>query len=153
MKLSRPRPAANELPGSRADLTWKQLPSLPDEEGFAGMYAGVSNGALLAAGGANFPEPEALGRRPQGLAARPWCSRWRNRRANGGPWASCRALAAHGVSITADGGLLCVWRANSERPHFADCFVLKWDGLDIARQAAGQRRPSADGTSLRSAVG
>ena len=32
------------------------FPSLPDAEGWAGMYAGVSAGSLLAAGGAQFPE-------------------------------------------------------------------------------------------------
>ncbi len=31
------------------------LPPLPDREGFAGMYAGVVGGKLVAAGGANFP--------------------------------------------------------------------------------------------------
>lgn len=35
---------------------WKRLADLPDAEGFAGSYAGVSNGALIVAGGANFPE-------------------------------------------------------------------------------------------------
>jgi len=35
---------------------WKRLPSLPDNEGFAGPLAGVSNGALIVAGGANFPD-------------------------------------------------------------------------------------------------
>jgi N-acetylneuraminate epimerase len=40
-----------------ADSTgWSKLPSLPDKEGFASMFAGVSGGALLAAGGANFPD-------------------------------------------------------------------------------------------------
>src|SRR4051794_15669468 len=34
---------------------WKQLPSMPDAIGLAGSFAGVSNGALLVAGGANFP--------------------------------------------------------------------------------------------------
>jgi len=29
---------------------------LPDREGFAGSYAGVSGGALIVAGGANFPD-------------------------------------------------------------------------------------------------
>lgn len=32
------------------------LPSLPDKEGFAGMFGGVSNGVLFCMGGANFPE-------------------------------------------------------------------------------------------------
>ncbi len=36
--------------------TWKQLPSIPDVHGFAGAYAGVAGGALLVAGGANFPD-------------------------------------------------------------------------------------------------
>lgn len=37
-------------------LLWEQTPQIPDKEGFAGMFAGVSNGTLLAIGGANFPD-------------------------------------------------------------------------------------------------
>lgn len=38
-------------------LEWgESLPSLPDKHGFAGAFAGVSEGQLLVAGGANFPE-------------------------------------------------------------------------------------------------
>src|SRR5690606_37231382 len=36
-------------------LKWKELPSIPDKEGFAGMFAGVSNENLICMGGANFP--------------------------------------------------------------------------------------------------
>ena len=32
------------------------MPPLPDREGFAGMFAGVSAGQLFCMGGANFPE-------------------------------------------------------------------------------------------------
>ena len=44
-----------------ADSTgWSKLPSLPDKEGFAAMFAGLSvdhgGEILLAAGGANFPD-------------------------------------------------------------------------------------------------
>lgn len=39
-----------------AERQWSRLPNLPDRHGFAGMYAGVSDGVLLAAGGANFPD-------------------------------------------------------------------------------------------------
>src|SRR4051812_40526979 len=46
---------------------WKQLPSLPDVEGFAGSFAGVSNGALLVAGGGNFP-----GKKPWEGGAKVW---------------------------------------------------------------------------------
>ena len=38
------------------EVKWEELPSIPDKEGFAGMFAGVSNGALLVGGGANFPD-------------------------------------------------------------------------------------------------
>ena len=37
-------------------LHWSALPPLPDAHGFGGPYAGVSGGALLVAGGANFPD-------------------------------------------------------------------------------------------------
>ena len=36
-------------------LTWGELPSIPDKEGYAGMFAGVSNDHLICMGGANFP--------------------------------------------------------------------------------------------------
>ncbi|NND08401.1 MAG: sodium/solute symporter, partial [Saprospiraceae bacterium] len=39
-----------------AQEKWIEFPPLPDSEGFAGMYAGVSNEVLLCAGGANFPD-------------------------------------------------------------------------------------------------
>lgn len=44
------------LPAQSNNLKITQLPPIPDQEGFAGMFAGVSNGALLCMGGANFPE-------------------------------------------------------------------------------------------------
>lgn len=37
-------------------LNWEELPPIPDKEGFAGMYTGVSGGALICMGGANFPD-------------------------------------------------------------------------------------------------
>ncbi|MDN3687048.1 sodium:solute symporter family transporter [Cyclobacterium jeungdonense] len=40
---------------SAKEIQWKELPSIPDKEGYAGMFAGVSNGVLVVAGGANFP--------------------------------------------------------------------------------------------------
>lgn len=37
-------------------IIWSSFPSIPDNHGFASMYAGVTNGTILAMGGANFPE-------------------------------------------------------------------------------------------------
>lgn len=41
---------------SLAQEIWSQKPSIPDREGFASPIAGISHGALLVAGGANFPD-------------------------------------------------------------------------------------------------
>ncbi|GAB3254153.1 hypothetical protein GCM10027347_14380 [Larkinella harenae] len=41
---------------AQSTLEWNELPALPGGKGWAGMYAGTSHGALLALGGANFPE-------------------------------------------------------------------------------------------------
>ena len=38
-------------------LQWEALPDLPDPIGVAGPFVGVHNGALIVAGGANFPKP------------------------------------------------------------------------------------------------
>lgn len=44
-------------------LNWEELPELPavsgqpDNYGVAGAFSGIHNGALIVAGGANFPEP------------------------------------------------------------------------------------------------
>ncbi len=47
-----------EAPKSEA-ITWEELPELPNTIGLGGAFSGVSNGALIVAGGANFPdEPE-----------------------------------------------------------------------------------------------
>ena len=42
--------------GGLDPLEWQRLPTLPDALGFGGPFAGVSNEALIVAGGANFPE-------------------------------------------------------------------------------------------------
>jgi solute:Na+ symporter, SSS family len=38
------------------EVNWGQLPALPDQTGFAGAFAGVSNDHLVVLGGANFPD-------------------------------------------------------------------------------------------------
>lgn len=41
---------------NKAPLKWQTLPPIPDHIGFAGSFAGISNDALIVAGGANFPD-------------------------------------------------------------------------------------------------
>ena len=50
--------SGTEAPESEA-ISWEELPELPNTVGLGGAFAGVSNGALIVAGGANFPnDPE-----------------------------------------------------------------------------------------------
>lgn len=49
-------PSRDGGPPSLHAGTWKRLPDLPDPIGVAGAFAGVSGGALIVAGGANFPD-------------------------------------------------------------------------------------------------
>ncbi|GAB3911992.1 hypothetical protein GCM10028803_54530 [Larkinella knui] len=41
---------------AQSGVEWSELPPLPGGKGWAGLYAGVSHGALLCLGGANFPD-------------------------------------------------------------------------------------------------
>src|SRR4051812_42894769 len=79
---------------------WQPLPSLPDREGFAGSYAGASGGALLVAGGANFP-----GKRPWEGGEKSWYDRTFVLEAGAKAWREAGKLPAaggYGVSITLD---------------------------------------------------
>ncbi len=54
--------------GATAPLNWLQLPLIPNQFGLGGPNAGVHNGALIVAGGANFPKgpPWQVGDQPKG---------------------------------------------------------------------------------------
>jgi len=95
-------------------LKWNQLPPLPDSTiGFAGAFSGVAGGAMLVAGGANFPqglpwETKADGSAPPKIYYRDiWVlpakdASWKKAEA------ALPAAAAYGVSLPAPGGLLCI---------------------------------------------
>ncbi len=102
-------------------LHWEKLSPIPDAEGFAGMFAGVSNGQLLVAGGANFPN----GRPWEGGAKRWYDSVWALDEPHG-TWTQVGHLPrplGYGVSVTYRDGVICVGGSNSEG-HFAGCFQL-----------------------------
>ena len=54
--------------GTTAPLPWTQLPAIPNPFGLGGPNAGIHNGALIVAGGANFPSgpPWKVGDQPSG---------------------------------------------------------------------------------------
>ncbi|NBR87473.1 MAG: galactose oxidase [Verrucomicrobia bacterium] len=121
--------ASSALAADSSD--WTKLPSLPDKEGFASMFAGVSGGALLAAGGANFPD-----KKPWEGGKKVWYDTVFVLEKPDGAWKVAGTLPrplAYGVSVTHVGRVLCVG-GSDESGHRAECFRMAWgDGkLTIA---------------------
>lgn len=106
------------------------LPSLPDTPGVATPFAGIVDGDLIVAGGANFPD------------APPWKGGrkvWHDSiyRLHGQNWEVTGRLQrplAYGVSIQTPKGLLCVGGSDAER-HYADAFWLAAESDRICQKA------------------
>jgi SSS family transporter len=101
---------------------WEQLSQLPDTYGFAGAYAGVSNGALLVAGGADFPDGGA----PWTGSTKKWYDSIYVLEQPDGRWKTAGTLPqpmGYGVSVTWRNGLVCLGGSN-EKGHHAKAFIL-----------------------------
>jgi N-acetylneuraminate epimerase len=104
---------------------WQQLPSLPDTEGFGGSFGGVSHGALLVAGGANFPD-----QKPWEGGKKVWYDNVFVLEKPHGKWRVAGKLPrplGYGVSVSHDDGVVCVGGSDAVR-HYADAFRLDWRG-------------------------
>jgi len=101
----------------------QSLPPLPDAEGFAGTFAGVSGGALIVAGGANIAGPKW---------AEPLNKKWYDSafvlEKPDGKWKSGFKLPrplGYGVCLSDDDGVLCFGGSDATR-HYAESFRLQW---------------------------
>ena len=117
-------------PDTAAGFAWSELPPLPDGVGVAGSCAGVSGGALLVAGGANFPNGP-----PWEGHAKVWHDRVLVLTEPGGEWRTAalrlpRPLA-YGVAMTWNDRLVCVGGGDAAR-HYPDSFALRWNGREAA---------------------
>jgi N-acetylneuraminic acid mutarotase len=104
-------------------LEWEKLPSLPDALGFAGPFAGVSGGALIVAGGANFPHGM-----PWEGGKKAWHDSVFVLPEPTAKWRIGFKLArpvAYGVSVTVKQGVVCIGGANATG-HFTHVFRLRW---------------------------
>ena len=104
-------------------LEWKQLAALPEPLGVAAPFAGVSGGALIVAGGANFPNGM-----PWDGGKKVWTDRLWALEKSDGAWREAGRLPrplAYGVSATSKRGVVCVGGSDSER-HYAEAFLLEW---------------------------
>lgn len=104
-------------------LHWDRLSDLPDSQGFAGAFVGVSDGALLFAGGANVVGD---------LWADPLNKKWTDRafvfEKSNRVWQVARPLTqpkAYGVSVTTSDGVACLGCCD-ETHYFTESFLLRW---------------------------
>ena len=113
----------------KSNLKVGVLPPIPDQEGFAGMFAGTSNGVLLCMGGANFPE------------GRPWeggQKRWYDHiyflTAEEEMWQMAEqklpSPIGYGVSVNYENEVILIGGSNAEK-HLQTVFSLSYDDGEI----------------------
>jgi N-acetylneuraminate epimerase len=113
----------------RLPLQWSQLRVLPDKLGLAGSFAGVSGGALLVAGGANFPHQMPW----QGGKKAYYDTVWALAAPNG-RWANAGKLPrplGYGVSVSHQNTVICVGGSDATQ-HYAETLRLRWSGTALA---------------------
>ena len=104
-------------------FNWSQLAPVPNAQGFAGSFAGISEGALIVAGGAQFRD----GIRPWNGGVKIWDDRIWFLPEPFGQWKTGGRLPrplGYGISLTTDEGLLCIGGSDSV-DHHSDVFMLK----------------------------
>jgi len=118
-------------PGTK--LKWSELAPIPDHIGFAGSFAGVSNGALLVAGGANFPD----GGTPWTGSVKVWHHAIFALESTEGKWKEVGRLPyplGYGASVSFNDALIIIGGSN-ESGHRCEVLVLKYQHgkIEISR--------------------
>lgn len=114
--------------GSAPDFKWEKLPSLPDAEGFAAPFAGVSGGALIVAGGANI-----TGDKWAESFTKKWYDSIFVLEKGGTKWKVGARLPrplGYGVSVTVDDAVFCMGGSDVAK-HYAEVFRLEWRGGEL----------------------
>ncbi|MEW6307047.1 MAG: sodium/solute symporter [Verrucomicrobiota bacterium] len=123
-------PAAEPAPTERV-LHWEKLPAIPDRVGFASPFAGTHNGALLVAGGANFPD-----KLPWEGGTKTWYDSIFVLENPQAQWKTAGQLPrplGYGVSLSTKDGVLCLGGSDAQR-HYADAFLLQWNNSQVSTQ-------------------
>jgi N-acetylneuraminate epimerase len=119
---------AQSSPVNHTQCNWSQFPPLPDAEGFASPFAGVAGGALLIAGGANFPN-----KRPWEGGTKIWYDRVFILPTATSAWIAAGRLPrpnAYGIAVSIPSGVICAGGGDT-REHFRDVFLLSRDGQTL----------------------
>ncbi|HEX3716976.1 MAG TPA: galactose oxidase [Verrucomicrobiae bacterium] len=123
-------------------LTWQKLAPIPDPEGFAGAFAGVSGDVLILAGGANIPSNKW---------GETFHKKWYDSvfvlEQPGGSWQRATPLPhplGYGVSVSTHDGLVCIGGGDENR-QYAEVFSLRWhDGKLAFKSLPSLPRPCAN---------
>ena len=94
---------------------FSRLSPLPDREGFAGAFAGVADGKLIVAGGANFPD-----KKPWEGGKKVWYDTVFALEEPGGQWRTIGKLPrplGYGISVTTKEGVVCLGGSDAEKHH------------------------------------
>lgn len=113
-------------------MNWSQLPKIPDREGFAAPFAGVSGGALIVAGGANI-----TGDKWKEPFVKTWYDSVFVLTKPGGRWLRTGKLPrkiGYGVSVTVNDGVLCFGGSDATQ-HYSSSFRLAWKGGKVRTTA------------------
>lgn len=105
-------------------FTWTQGTAIPDPDGFAGAYAGISNNVLLMAGGTNFPG----NKRPWTNGTKTWYDKIFALEHPTGLWKVVGKLPktmGYGISLTWRDGMICIGGGNAEKI-FGDVFIIRY---------------------------
>lgn len=105
------------------------MPPIPDANGFASPFAGMHDGALIVAGGANFPD-----KKPWEGGKKMWYDTIFMLPDKATSWTVAGKLPhpiAYGVSITIPDGVLCVGGEDAQQT-YADVFLMQRTGDSVA---------------------
>ncbi len=113
-------------------IRWSAFPSLPDKLGFAGMYAGVASGTLVAMGGANFPD-----RYPWEGGKKKWYDHIYVM-PEGGQWRLSEQKlllpSGYGVSVSYKGRIITAGGC-TDTHHLTSVFSYSWNGSSLERES------------------
>ncbi|MEM8665909.1 MAG: sodium/solute symporter [Planctomycetota bacterium] len=124
-------------------LDWTPLPAIPDELGVAGPVVGVHGGALIVAGGANFPQP--VWERDKVWHDRIYALRnetWRDA-------GTLPRKLAYASVVSTKHGIVCIGGNDSEST-FSDVWLLQYQGS--AGRVVAKPYPSLPSPSVYSAA-
>ena len=109
-------------------LSWRKASPIPNPTGVAGAFSGTSGGALLVAGGANFPD-----RMPWNGGKKVWHDAVYKLTETNSHWTHAGTLPrplAYGVSISHDQSLICIGGSDADR-HYPDAFQIQLKGEQL----------------------